>query len=95
MAHAPAPFFGPHPLGPWGGTKRSNINKTELQSQFQRFFNQTMCIFSKMKDILHIRRDFHSATSVMPRGGTWGTMGGRGHFFYSEIQTDLVCELFT
>ena len=24
-------FFGPRPLGPWGGTKRSNIIKSELQ----------------------------------------------------------------
>ena len=45
MAHAPTPFLGPHPLGPWGGAKRSNIIKSELQSQFQRFLNQTLCIF--------------------------------------------------
>ena len=31
----------PPPLVPWGGTKRSNIIKSELQSQFQRFLNQT------------------------------------------------------
>ena len=30
-------FFGPHLLGPWGGAKRSNIIKSQLQSQFQRF----------------------------------------------------------
>ena len=44
-------FLGPRPLGPWGGAKRSNIIKSELQSQFQRFLNQTLCIFSHMKDI--------------------------------------------
>ena len=44
-------FLGPRPLGPWGGAKRSNIFKSELQSQFQRFLNQTLCIFSHMKDI--------------------------------------------
>ena len=44
-------FLGPHPLGPWGGAKRSSIIKSELQSQFQRFFNQTLCIFSQMKYI--------------------------------------------
>ena len=43
-------FLGPHPLGPWEGAKRSNIIKSELQSQFQRFLNQTLCIFSQMKD---------------------------------------------
>ena len=31
-------FLGPRPLGPSGGAKRSNIIKSELQSQFQRFF---------------------------------------------------------
>ena len=44
-------FLGPRPLGPWGGAKRSNIIKSELQSQFQRFLNQTLCIFLQMKDI--------------------------------------------
>ena len=44
-------FLGPRPLGPWGGAKRSNIMKSEIQSQFQRFLNQTLCIFSHMKDI--------------------------------------------
>ena len=44
-------FLGPRPLGPWGGAKRSNIIKSELQSQFQRFLNQTLCNFSHMKDI--------------------------------------------
>ena len=90
-------FLGTHPLGPWGGGKRSNIIKSELQSQFQRFLNQTLCIFSLMKDIEHIRRDFHSATWVMPRGGTWGYHGGLGvkKIFFSEIQPDFVCELLT
>ena len=44
-------FFGPRPLGTWGGAKRSNIIKSELQSQLQRSLNQTLCIFSQMKDI--------------------------------------------
>ena len=44
-------FLGPRPLGPTGGVKRSNIIKFELQSQFQRFLNQTLCIFSQMRDI--------------------------------------------
>ena len=34
--------FGPHPLGPWGGAKRSNIIKSQSQSQFQRFLNKTL-----------------------------------------------------
>ena len=46
-------FLCPRPLGPWGGAKRSNIIKSELQNQFQRFLNQTLCIFSHMKDITY------------------------------------------
>ena len=89
-------FWVPRPLGPLGGAKRSNIIKSELQSQFQRFLNQTLCIFSQMKDIYHIRRDFHLDAWVMPRGGTLGYRGGSGSkFFFSEIQPDLVCELLT
>ena len=71
-------FLGPRPLGTWGWAKRSNIIKSEVQSQFQRFLNQTLCIFSQMRDIKHIRRDFHSAAWVKPRGGTWRYRGGLG-----------------
>ena len=90
-------FFGPRALGPWGGAKRSNIIKSELQSQFQRFLNQTLYIFSQMKDIKHIRRDFHLAAWVMPRGGTWVYRGGLGcqKIFFPEIQPDFVFELLT
>ena len=65
-------FFGPAPGGPWEGPKGQislNIIKFQLQSQFQRFFNQTLCVFSHMKDIKHIRRDFHLVAWVMPEGG--------------------------
>ena len=89
MGCATAHFFLPRPLGPWGGAKRSNIIKFQLQSQFQRFFNQTLCVFSHMKDIKHIRRDFHLVAWVMPQGG----LGGQIFFF--EIQPDLVCEPLT
>ena len=51
MAHVPAQFFGSPPPGALGGAKRSNVIKYELQSQFQRFLIQTLCIFSQMKDI--------------------------------------------
>ena len=71
-------FFGPHPLGPWGGAKRSNIIKSQSQSQFQRFFNQTLCVFSQLKDMKHIRRDFHSVAWVMPQGWDLGAPWGGG-----------------
>ena len=90
-------FFGPHPLGPWGGAKRSNIIKSQSQSQFQRFLNQTLCVFSQLKDIKHIRRDFHSVALVMPQrwdlGVPWGI--GEVKIFFSQILPDLVSELLT
>ena len=93
MGCATAHFFGP---APWGGAKRSNIFKFQLQSQLQRFFNQTLCIFSHMKDIKHIRRDFHLVAWVMPQGSDLGVpWGGLGGQFFFEIQPDLVCELLT
>ena len=77
-------FLGPNPLGPWGGAKRSNIIKSQSQSQFQRFLNQTLCVFSQLKDIKHIRRDFHSVAWVMPQGWDLGVpwwVGGPKTFF--------------
>ena len=86
-----------HPA-PRGEAKRSNNIKFQLQSQFLRFLNQTLCFFSQMKVIKRIRRDFHSVAWVMPQGWDLGYRGGWGQkmlFFFSEIQSDLVCELLT
>ena len=92
MAHTTALFFVPAPLGPWGWAKRSNIIKSQSQSQFQGFLNQTLIVLSQMKDIKHIKRDFHVVAWVMPQG--WGYRGGLAvKKMFSEIQPDLVCEL--
>ena len=96
MAHATAQFFGPHPLGPWGGAKRSNVIKSQSQSQFERFLNQTLWVFSQMNDIKHIRWDFHSVSWVMPQGWHFGVLWGcGGQKNFSQIQPNLVCELLT
>ena len=63
-------FYGA-PLVPWGGAKRSNIIKSKLQSQFQRFLNPT-----------HIIRPPGSYPGV----GLGGTMGVGGHFFMKSNQ---------
>ena len=86
--------------GALGGAKRPNIIKFQLQSQFQRFLNQTLCVFSQMKDIKHIRWDSHSVNWVMPQGWDlgvhrWGGGALGGKFFFSKIQPDLVYELLT
>ena len=93
-------FFGPAPWGPGEGPKGQislNIIKFQLLSQFQRFLNQTLCVFSQMKDIKLIRRDFHLAAWVMPQGWDLGVPQGvvASNFFFFEIQPDLVCELLT
>ena len=75
-------FFCPHPLGPWGGAKRSNIIKSQSQSQFQRFLNQTLCLFSQLKDIKYIRQDFHSVAWVMSQGWDLGVPWGVQKFFF-------------
>ena len=72
MAHA----TGPRPLGPWGRAKRSKIIKSHLLSQFQRFSNQTLCVFSQIEDIKRIRRDFDSTTWLMPKGWDLGVLWG-------------------
>ena len=49
-----------------------------------------------MKDIKHIRQDFHLVAWVMPQGSDLGVPWGfGGQFFFFEIQPDLVCELLT
>ena len=92
MGCATAHFFGPAPWGPGEGPKGQislNIIKFQLQSQFQRFFNQTLCFFSYMKDIKHIRRDFDSVAWVMPQGSVlgvpWGVGGSNFFFKFNQI----------
>ena len=67
--------FFPAPLGPWGGVKRSNIIQVQLQSQFQRFLYQTLCVFSQTKETKHIRQDFYSVAWIMPKGWDFGLLG--------------------
>ena len=88
-------LFCPALWGPGEGPKYQillNIIKFQLQSQFQRFLNQTLCVYSQIKDIKHIRRDFHLAAPSCPRGGTCGFRGELGVNFFSKIEPELVCE---
>ena len=62
----------------------SNIIKFQLQNQFQRFFYQTFCVFSRIKDIKHIKQEFYSIAWVMPQGWNFwalGCTGGQIFFF--------------
>ena len=55
--------------------QKVKYHKFQLQSQFQRFLFQTLCVFSQMKDTKHIRRDFHHVAWVMPQGWDFGALG--------------------
>ena len=59
---------------PWGGAKRSNIIKFQLQSQFQTFLNQTLCV-SQMQDIKHIKRFSFHRLGQAPGVGLKGVQG--------------------
>ena len=82
---ATAKLFLDPPPGARGGIKRSNIIKFQLQSQFQRFLYQTLCVFSQIKDIQHIKQDFHSSTRDFGAlGGGGGGPGGQKFFFFEH-----------
>ena len=46
----------------------SNIIKFQLQSQFQRYLYQTVCVYSQINDMKHIEQNFHSVAWVMSQG---------------------------
>ena len=68
----------PHPLGPWGWVKRSNIIKFQSQSKFQRILYQTLCVLLQIKDMKHIEQVFVLMPGSCLRGGTWGRWGCTG-----------------
>ena len=71
-------LLGPRPPRALGRGQSQNIIKSQFPSRFQRFLNQTLCVFSQMKDIKRIRQDFHSTTWVMPQGWDLGVLWGLG-----------------
>ena len=66
-------FFLPHPLGLWGGAKKVKISITNIQ--FQRFLNQTLCVFSQMKDINRLDRFSRCRLGHAPGIGLGGAGG--------------------
>ena len=87
-----APLFGsPVPWGLGEGPKGQISLNLNYKVNLQRFFNQTLCVFSHMKDIKHIREDFHLGAWVLPRGGTWGFRGGLGSIFFFPKFKQICC----
>ena len=72
-------FLAPPPGALGRGKKVKEIKYHQISiSHFQRFLNQTLCVFSQMKDIKHYGRDFHSVAWVMPQGWDLGVLWGVG-----------------
>ena len=54
---------------------RLNNIKLQLQSQFQRFIYQTLCVFSQIRDRNILNGIFIMLPGSCPRGGTWEWWG--------------------
>ena len=78
MAHATVQFFGPHPWGPGEGPKGQISTNLNHKVNFKDFLSQTLCVFSQMKDIKHIRRYFYSVAWVITQGSALGVPWGVG-----------------
>ena len=70
------------------------IIKSEIQSQFERFLNQTLCVFFLTNERCKTYQTGFSFSNMghakgWDLGVPWGGGGGQKNFF-SEIQPDLV-----
>ena len=89
MVHATAHFFGP---ALWGGTKRSNIIKFQLQSISKIFRPNFVCLLTNERYKTYQTGFSFDHLGHAPGVGLGGTGGS---IFFSKIQPDLVCELLT
>ena len=65
-----------HATGGGGGGGGQNF--FQLQSQFQRFLYQTLCVFPQIKDVKHIVQNLYSVIWVMSQ---WWDLGAGGQKF--------------
>ena len=68
---------------PWGlgeGPKGQILLNFNYKVNLKIFFKHTLCVFPQMKDIKHIRLDFHSVVWVMPQGWDLGVLGSEIKF---------------
>ena len=96
MPHATAPFLGSTPLGPWGGAKRSNIIKSELQS-ISKIFKPNFVYLLTNERYITYQTGFSFGRLGHAQGWDlgvpWGVRVSKKCF--PKIQPDLVCELLT
>ena len=82
--------LGPRPLGPWGGAKRSNIIKSELQSQFQRFFKPNFVYLLTNERYITYQTGFSFGRLGHAQGWDLGVpcgVGGGGASFFPQNST--------
>ena len=91
MGRATALFL-PFPLGPWEVPKGQISLNFNYKVNFKFFLNQTLCVFSQLKDVKHIRQDFHLVAWVMTKAWDLG-YGGSGdqHFFFFSKMNQIWC----
>ena len=71
MGHATA-HFRPRPGEGSNGQTSVNFN---FKVNFKDLLYQFLCLFSHMKYMNHIERDFHSVACAMPKGWDLGVLG--------------------
>ena len=66
--------FGPTSWGPWEGLNGQISFNFNYKVNLKDFYTK-LYVFSQMKNIKHIRQDFHSVAWVMPQGWYFGVLG--------------------
>ena len=79
-------FFLLHPLGACGGVNRSNINKFQLQSQFQRLFIPNfVCVLTNERYTTYQTRFSFKHLGHVSGVGLGGAVGAQGvNIFFSR-----------
>ena len=83
-------FLGPHPLGPWGGAKRSNIIKSELQS-FSKVLKPNFVYLLTNEIYITYQTGFSFGRLGQAQGWDLGYRGGLGvkNFFFPKFNQIL------
>ena len=76
--HATALFIWPHPPLALGRGQKVKYHYTSISKPFQKLLDQTLCVFSQIKDIKHIEGNFHSVAWAMPQVWDLRVLGGGG-----------------
>ena len=82
-------LFSPRPLGPLGGAKRSNIIKFQLLSQFQIFFNQTLCLLTNPRLKIYQMGFSFRRLDHAPGVGLGGNQGLKVNVFGKSIKSGV------